>query len=313
MRLMVPLLFGMFVVVSPQVYYEALSQNLIEPGFWAFWSSYINPNTTLLTEHHSPIGLLTWNHLWFLPYLWLYSLLFILLKRPLECLSHSKLLSKLPSLVMILLATAALGIIWLLLRQQYPPTNALLGDWYNHGKYLLVFSLGYLFVGQRHWWQFMIDKRRWLLIIALLGYSLSIADRHDAFTQFAAQFDTNVLVKSVYVFILSLNHWAWIFCVLGYAGFWLNRPSKQLGYATTAILPWYMLHQTLIIVFAWWLKPLSLTPYVEAPLLLTLTVVGCLGGYEMIKRVKPLRFLCGLPSDKPQRSTVQQTPPVAAA
>ena len=83
-RLLVPLLFGMFIVVVPQIYFEALSQELIAPGFFAFWQDYINPNTELLKDHHSVIGLLTWNHLWFLPYLWVYSLIFVLLHKPIE-------------------------------------------------------------------------------------------------------------------------------------------------------------------------------------------------------------------------------------
>lgn len=44
---------------------------------------------------------------------------------------------------------------------------------------------------------------------------------------------------------------------VGFAGFYLNRPSQLLSYTNPAILPWYMLHQTLIIVFAWMLKPLA--------------------------------------------------------
>ncbi|MBU2179658.1 MAG: acyltransferase family protein, partial [Gammaproteobacteria bacterium] len=62
-RLLIPLLFGMFVIVVPQVYFEARSQNLIPPGYLDFWWHYINPKTDLLPDHHSPIGLLTWNHL----------------------------------------------------------------------------------------------------------------------------------------------------------------------------------------------------------------------------------------------------------
>ena len=49
-RLLIPLLFTMFVVVVPQVYYEALSQQLIQPGYLQFWWQYVNPVTDLLPD-----------------------------------------------------------------------------------------------------------------------------------------------------------------------------------------------------------------------------------------------------------------------
>ena len=64
-RLMIPLLFGMFVIVAPQVYIEWTVNGVIDTTFTQFYLEYINPNTQWLAERHSDIGLLTWNHLWF--------------------------------------------------------------------------------------------------------------------------------------------------------------------------------------------------------------------------------------------------------
>ncbi|WP_323844968.1 acyltransferase family protein [Microbulbifer magnicolonia] len=293
-RLLVPLLFGMFVIVVPQVYIEALSQDLIESGYFRFWSQYINPRTELLTEHHTPIGLLTWNHLWFLPYLWLYSLLLLLFAGPLNRLGRGSAFQRVPPPVAIGAAVVALMLVWLFLRGRFPVTHALLDDWYNHGRYLLVFVFGYLFALQPRWWQFVIDRRRLFLCLAIASYLLILADRNGAFPALEAGFGAHLGVRLLVGAVVALNHWAWIFCVVGFAGFYLNRPSPVLRYANPAILPWYMLHQTLIIVFAWWLKPVALPTGLEAALLLGLTVLGCAGGYEVIRRVNGLRWLCGL-------------------
>ena len=94
---------------------------------------------------------------------------------------------------------------------------------------------------------------------------------------------------------MSVNHWAWLLTVIGFAGYWLNRPSEKLKYATAAILPWYILHQTLIIVFAWWLKPLGMPIMIESIVLLSMTLLGCFLGYELIRRSSVLRFCCGMP------------------
>ena len=294
-RLLVPLLFGMFVIVVPQVYFEALSQDLITPGYFQFWSQYINPRTDLLTEHHTPIGLLTWNHLWFLPYLWVYSLLLILLRTPLSRLATSDRFQRIPPVATIAVVVLGLMLVWLWLRTRFPTTHALLDDWYNHGRYLLVFVFGYLFALQPRWWQFVVDRRGWFLCLAVAGYLLSLAEHHGAFPALEADFAAHLEIRILVSLVSALNHWAWIFCVVGFAGFYMNRPSPLLRYANPAILPWYLLHQTLIIVFAWTLKPLGLPIVFEAVILLVLTVAGCIGGYEIIRRVRILRWLCGMP------------------
>ncbi|CAH9049418.1 hypothetical protein PSECIP111854_00051 [Pseudoalteromonas sp. CIP111854] len=139
----------MFVIVSPQVYIEALSQNLIETDFWSFWIEYINPTTFLLSEHHSVIGLLTWNHLWFLPYLWVYCIFVIIFRRPLTIFLATTWLKRIPLVLMIFICMCTLITIWWLLGAAHPSTHDLINDWYNHGKYFLVFLTGYIFAIQK--------------------------------------------------------------------------------------------------------------------------------------------------------------------
>ena len=298
-RLLIPLLCGMFIVVVPQVYYEALSQQLIAPGYFSFWLQYINPNTDLLREHHSAIGLLTWNHLWFLPYLWCYSVLVLMLAPVLNALA--KYLQPLPGSIALLLVMASLICAWFTLRQAFPSSHALVNDWYNHAKYFSIFIAGYLFALQGNWWQKVIAFRRWFMLAAVLGYSLIIADSNGAFDSLPASFAESVSGRLLVGVVLALNHWGWILALIGYAGRYLNRPTNKLDkdgrllhYSNNAILPWYMLHQTLIIVFAVWLKPLSLPTGIEAMLLIILTCSGCWAGYELVKRFWLSRWLFGL-------------------
>ena len=298
-RILIPLLCGMFIVVVPQVYYETLSQQLIAPGYLNFWWQYINPNTDLLVEHHSPIGLLTWNHLWFLPYLWCYSML-VLIAAPLLNALASR-LQALPGRLALLLAMASLICAWYFLRQHYPSSHALVDDWHNHAKYFAVFIAGYLFALQGNWWQKVIVQRRWFMLAAILCYSLIIADRNGLFDSIPASFGESVSGRLIVGTVLALNHWGWILALIGYAGRYLNKPNNKLDkdgrllhYTNNAILPWYMLHQTLIIIFAVWLKPLALPVAIEAVLLVVLTCAGCWAGFELVKRFRLSRWLFGL-------------------
>jgi glucans biosynthesis protein C len=296
-RLLIPLLFTMFVVVVPQVYYEALSQQLIQPGYLQFWWQYINPVTALLPDHHSPIGLLTWNHAWFIPYLWCYSLLVLLCYPLLSALAESLLQCK--GRYAFTLVFGLMFWAWWTLRADFPSTHGLVDDWYNHAKYFLVFIAGFMLARQDLWWQQLVLNRRLWLGLALLCYSLIIAQRHDAFA-LSAQFDTTVWVKTLFGVVLIANHWLWLLTVLGYAGAYLAKTnSPLLRYCNDAVLPWYILHQTLIIVFAAWLKPLAIPVVLEFPVLLALTVAGCWLGYELIRRIALLRWLFGLGQERP--------------
>lgn len=309
-RLLIPLLFTMFVVVVPQVYFEALSQQLIQPGYLQFWWQYVNPVTDLLPDHHSPIGLLTWNHAWFIPYLWCYSLLVLVFYPLLNSMSQAGWLQQLQGRYALALVFGLMFWAWWTLRAEFPSTHALVDDWYNHAKYFLVFIAGFLLARQDLWWQQLVANRRLWLVMALCCYSLIIAERHDVFAM-SAQFDSSVWVKTLFGLVLIANHWLWLLAVLGYAGAYLAQTnSPLLRYCNDAVLPWYILHQTLIILFASWLKPLAIPAIAEFPLVLILTVAGCWLGYEVIRRSALLSWCFGV--KPPVRSSVVQRQAEAA-
>ncbi|MCF6437873.1 acyltransferase family protein [Pseudoalteromonas luteoviolacea] len=296
-RLFIPLIFSMYIVVAPQLYLEASGKGLIDMTFIEFWFSYINPNTVLLPEYQSIIGLLTWNHLWFLAYLWTYCVCLLLIFKllPVHHFFHSCLTRLSPAFAFVLVVSF-IFCVWFCLRAKYPSTHALIDDWYNHGKYFFVFFSGYCFALLPRFKASVIAHRHILLILALLGYSFIIMDKHGVLYGLAQLFDTSIWVKSLYGVILSINHWAWILMLIGYGARYLDKPSNKLAYATGAILPWYILHQTLIMIAAAWLKPYGISIIGEGILIVLFTVMGCYVGYEIIKRSGPVKILFGLPS-----------------
>jgi hypothetical protein len=82
--------------------------------------------------------------------------------------------------------------------------------------------------------------------------------------------------------------------VVAYSGQYLRFSNPFIRFANQAILPWYMLHQTLIIVFAVWLSAMALPALFEASLILILTLAGCYLGYELVRRNVISRWLFGL-------------------
>lgn len=89
--------------------------------------------------------------------------------------------------------------------------------------------------------------------------------------------------------------WIVIVTLLGASQKWLNRPSRLLKYMTEAIFPWYILHQTLIILAGYWLTRHNLTVEAELLLVTMSTFGGCLLLHDaFIRRVNIVRPLFGL-------------------
>ena len=82
---------------------------------------------------------------------------------------------------------------------------------------------------------------------------------------------------------------------LGWGHHLFNKPMKWLPYATEAVYPWYILHQTIVIVVGYNLSQLQLGPVIEPMLVLGATIGGCFVLHEyVIRRIRVLRPLFGL-------------------
>lgn len=74
----------------------------------------------------------------------------------------------------------------------------------------------------------------------------------------------------------------------------LNHPSKVLTYFTGAVFCYYILHQTIIIAAGFFLTQRHLGVWPEFLLVTAITVVGCVAGYEILKRIPFLRPWFGI-------------------
>jgi hypothetical protein len=93
----------------------------------------------------------------------------------------------------------------------------------------------------------------------------------------------------------ALYTWSALLAIFGWGHALLDRPFRWLPYATEAVYPWYVLHQSLIVPLAFVLIPLRLGPVLEPALVLLGTVAGCLLLHEFaIRRSNWLRPLFGL-------------------
>lgn len=290
LRIFVPLVIGIYLIIPPQVFYEAVSNLGYGDSYWNFWQQYTQPNTNILPEmHHSELGLFTWNHLWYLLYLWVYTLVYLVI-RPIILLVANRLKSyTLSTLMMFCVPIVVLTIFGLWLKPLYPKTYALIDDWYHHGIFFSVFLFGYFVAKLDKAWQAIVAHRRFSISIAFCSYStLMIITKTDWIS-------LNGYLWNAFIQVwVYTNMWSWLLAAVGYAGAYLNKPNSILTYLNEAILPWYILHQTAIIIIAVKLSPLALGGFYEPALLVVGTFATCALLYSFIRRWNILRFIFGM-------------------
>jgi len=299
-RLLVPLLFGMLVIVPPQSYCEVVEKV-------RYGGSYLDFMRLYLSAYHGfcqdgCLILPTWNHLWFVAYLWAYTVVLGLLTLALgarfDRLAHG-LGRRLTGWRIVLLPAAALGLARILMEERFPQTHALVDDWYSHVNYLLPFLLGALMSRVPAFWP-RVQALRWPCLalaaagwaLLMTGYAVAKAIPHDGTFKLLC-----LGIHSVY----ALLAWSAILAACGFARRHLDEDGPARRYLAPAVFPVYILHQTLIVVLAHALKPLHIQPGLEGMLLIVLTTVACFAGYEVVRRVAALRPLFGLGAAEPPK------------
>jgi glucan biosynthesis protein C len=292
-RLLVPLAFGILVLAPPQVYLDRLTHGEFQGSFlqflplcfrdWRIWN-----------------GNFAWSgvHLWYLENLFLLTLvllpLFVALKRPagrriLELLAG---LSARPGMIFLwVLPLALLGFL-------VDPMGLLWGRLSEDLVRLIIFApfpvYGFLVYSSSRIQQAIIRQRRVSLASALV---LTVA---APVIGGVVEQGLSLPLYALVTVLVSMLVWSSILAVLGYGMRYLTGNHRVLAYANEAVLPFYILHQPVILIVGFFIIPLPL-PILAKYLIIALPAF-CItvGLYEYgIRRVNPVRRIFGLKPRKP--------------
>lgn len=293
-RLLVPLLFGMLVIVPPQPYLEVVEKVAYAGSYGDFMRLYVNAYHGFCRGKDC-LDLPTWNHLWFVAYLWVYTLVLGLAVLMLG--SRFKTIAQrvgdlLTGWKVIVLPLAVLATIRMLLVGRFPTTHALVNDWFAHADFFTLFLLGALVAQHRGFWQ-EVAQLRWAALGIALACWAGITVYFAAPDELVSQALLAVL-QPIQRVAYAACEWCAIVAACGFAHHHLQFDSDKRRYLAQAVFPVYILHQTLIVVFAHYMKPMRFQPGVEALLLVVLTLTVSFGVLELVRRVNVLRPLFGL-------------------
>ncbi len=289
LRLWLPLLFGIWVIVPPQLYIEMLSKgDLPAISYGQFYQAFLDLSHPYFTSYQSGIfPHVDVNHLWYIRELWYFSVYLLIAY---GVLSFTKVMSYLflpfkkwsMSWLAVTLIVGMSVLHFFCFPSDSEGTRKALG--------FSFLCLGFLIGWEKPFWQQVSHHRKRSLILATLSFMVLIIYYHLYYqVRESAAKDGLYFIELLLVY---LNRWAWILAILGYAHHHLNKNHPWLKYLNEAVYPYYILHQTFIIVFAYWLSDLG--PISQPAMVICLTFICCALSFELIRRSRILRLLFGL-------------------
>jgi glucan biosynthesis protein C len=272
-RLLVPLVFGLLVIVPPQIYISLLHKHQISSHITSYLEFYPDYFTSRYT------GSFDMGHLWFIAYLFAFSLvclpLFLYLRRE----SGQRLLGRLAGFF------SHPGMIFTLAIPVMVANYLLLHFYPNPIYYLVFFFYGYILVADTRFEDAIAKFKGLALIFGVVLYIAWIS-----------------LVRLRVIsgeWLQPIPHdliaWCCLIAILGYGKQFLGFTNKFLKYTGEASYPMYILHQTVIIFIAYFVVQWDSGPLFKYAIIVVASLAATTLLYDLlVKRFNLTRFLFGM-------------------
>jgi len=287
-RLVIPLVFGIFVLVPPQVYIERVSHFQFSGSYFQFYPHYLD-GFYAFGGNFAWMGL----HLWYLLILFVFSILtlplFIYLRRPGPQGFTSKATSRFNHRGLLFSLALPLAILEIVL----DPTGIGRRDFggWSLFLYMIFFLYGYVLFPNRRIRETIEASRILTLSCAIATTVVAlICELTIGFPGYG---------NSAYFIGLTVLRafiaWFWLLCIVGFGCRYFRFSNNFLRYANQAVLPFYILHQTIIVAICFYLINWDINVYLKYLVIAGSSVAAILLIYQLIiKQLDVLRFLFGL-------------------
>jgi hypothetical protein len=253
-KLLVPLIFGLLIVIPVQSYLAELF-HFGEGSYFNFFTKF--GDLTGYTGGFTP------GQLWFIAYLFVISLIALPFMLLYKKRGNGTFGAKFPFAVVVLI-----GIL-------LPYAHMILNiSGKSLGEYLALFLFGF-FILSRDAVVSKLTKYRWIL----LGL-------------FAVSWIIRIILWTHEFW--ETHEWLAVLCVLGFGQKHLNFSGKFSSYMSKAAFGVYIFHQSLIVIAGYFIFTLTDKILIQVPVIMAFSIVFSFALYELCKRVKPLRRMFGL-------------------
>jgi hypothetical protein len=200
-----------------------------------------------------------------------------------------------PWFLLALVVPSALSDI--LLRPFWPgDADNLLADWGNFTHKLTFFAAGFVLASSIPVYERIAEHRRKFLVAAIATFTVL------ALVRALATQPTSTWLAG-YRLLNNLQIWLWLLSALGYGRRYLSFNHPFLRYATEAVYPFYILHQTVIIILAYDLAYVNWSIAVKFPLVAGATFLIIWLIYAVaIRPWNLVRVVFGMKWQRPRRA-----------
>jgi len=293
-RLMVPYIFAICTVLSIHVYFEALFGSDYLPPFNGSFLEFFFLNY-FSRGFYGEGGFfpITGIYLWFILFLFIFSMISLKLFIYFRKVTIEYKLSKLADfctkkggiliLVIPLILLQLIGILFL--------GFLVLSGW-SILVYLCIFIYGYIFASNDKFKK-AIDKNYTLtFIIGIISSIIAII------AYLNLSFEITVLI--LFIVFAPLGCLCWLVTILGFANKYLNKNSKHLKQLNDLVLPFYIIHQTIIVMVDYYIIQLNISVILKYLIVLAIAFGLTLGLVLIIRKINILRLLFGMRLKKNQ-------------
>lgn len=294
-RLVVPFVFGLFVIIPPQSYFEQLQVGAFSGPYPDFYPIFFRAIRFEFGIRLFDIG----HNLWFLGYLFVFSLLALPLFLALKTEGGRAFIAGLASFFalpgMIFLPAVGFSISEGIL--QWLPSEP--KAWALFFLYMPSFVYGYFMFADARFEQ-AVRRHTWVALALGIGTMTGVLwvhlfgdlepVRHDFWLHMAWRF------------LKGFNIWLWMVAIVGLGVRYLRATNRVQPYINQLVLPFYIVHQTAIIVTGFYIVQLGVSSVVKFLAIFSASIITILVTYDLlIKRIGVLRFLFGMRPKRKRR------------
>lgn len=305
LRLLVPLGFGILLITPPQGWVELKVAENYAGSYLHYWLVEVLHLAPGAVRGAAP----TLSHLWFVPYIWLYATLPIVASALLPRVVLEKaqaLFARMTGWAMLILPLAWLILVRAVIFPGDMPSNQPFHDLPGHTLYMPAFFFGFALAAAPNLWPSIMrwGKAGWAMLG--IGYAAILWTERLGARDVLPLSLAEAIERTGY----SLMSWGAILALLALANGKLNRDGAWRRTLTEAVFPFYIIHQTIIVVVGWYILRFHLHPAAEFAILLAATAGGCWAFYLIGREIGWLRPLIGL---QPKAEPPEEEPGFAPA
>jgi glucan biosynthesis protein C len=282
-RLFVPLLFGLLVIVPPQAYLARFQV----PGYAGSYLQFLPDYFNVRGDLSGYTGLFTPGHLWFILFLFIYALvslpLFLYLKRDGRFVRWLAGVGAKPAGILLFALP-------LVIAGPFPEIGGK-----NLLSYLVFFIFGFILMSDPGWRK-AIDAHKWTALVLGIVSMAVILIVYSTGARFPRFSPGDIL----FYFLRTFDTLFWLIALLGFGQQYLNRNNRVLHYASEAAYPFYILHQTVILLVGFYVVTWPVNLWVKYFVIAPGALVATLVVYDiLVRRTNITRFLFGMKPLKP--------------